>query len=970
MFPRLLAASLLLWQATSAVSVACAADDSVAFLDALRERGHLDLALDYIDRLEQEADTPDGLRTRLAYERAVTLLEQSQTLASPDERRAAVSDARGALESFIEGGDPRLAAEASMKLAGALASSAARDAASVDRRPRGEQSQTLQDARRTLDESREYYARAEELLQTALQPLASVQPGSPEAQQRLQLRFQLAQARLSGARALKAKAETYPEDSAEFKQMMDQAATTFAGLYEKYDTAKSAGIGFYAHLYEGQCYLALGKLRLAENCFELLSALPTEEPSLRRLATLGHTYRTISLARQDKHQRALEAGDRFLRTLPRAEQTRSGALELKYQLAEAAVQHADGVEGDDDRQQLLRTARAYYQDAARGAGEHQAEARAKLAQLNASDGGGPLTAETFDEAYQVGLSAMMAAQLNAEGAPPGTVQEAIAAFRQSLTLAGTQTPTQRLNDARTKLATLYYQQEEYDPAAVLSAFVATKHPDDPSAKYAARLAMASLDQLRRRDQTGAAFANAELSRVAEFATRRWQDDPLADTAFGVLISAAIKDDRLDDAREVLEGVSPERRGAFELKLAVAAWEQARAAGPAAQADAATALRQALQSGGKAADSTSATAALLLAQAELSQGDAEAALAALQNDQYGPLTLVEQGSPAVSRAGFAAETHRTALQAYLSTTPPRTSDAMRMMTRLEESSGDKASLTRVYFTLGVQLERQIESLNQAGKTAEAGRVGEAFAGLIQRIGESSGQLDWTMQQWLSQTYLKLGEQFTGEQREKMLNQARQGFSELLDRVKADPAAAPSTTAPLAVQMQLGRVLTSLGQHEQAVDTFGAMLAERQMMLDVQKSAALALEQWGASGEAQQLDNAIRGARPGADGKNVIWGWSKLAQIAGRAARSQPKYRDLYFEAWLHVARCRYLAGEQATGAAQQKQFDSARRTILLLSRQYPELGGGERRGQFDALMKKIQTAEGDRPVGLAEFATNS
>ncbi|TWT36080.1 hypothetical protein KOR34_09790 [Posidoniimonas corsicana] len=971
-----------------------AADDTAAFLDAMRQAGNYELTLEYLDLVSASDRTSPETRSRIPYERAVTQLEQAQTISSSSARQAAVASARRELQEFINGGaEPRLAAEASVKLAGALVNGAGRSLLAMERQPQRANNADLKQARRDIEDARGYLSQAEDSYQQALEPLRSVQPGSDASQLRLQLRFELAQARFDSARALAELANTFPSDSRERKQTLENAAKEFASLYEKYDTQQSAGIGFHAHLYEGRCYQELGDHRLADGCFEVVASLPTEDPSLRRLVRMAQASLVAGLTAQGKADEALERGADWVDDVPRQEQSRPDVLALKHQLGEAALSAADSTDDQGDSRELRKQARQYFTAASRGFNEHQADARLRLAALSEELGDQQVQAATFDEAFQIGvdaLNAVFAAQLAANGgqdAAPTAAdsQRALDAFRQALRLADSETPLARLNDARNKLSYLYWESGDYLSSAALAEFLATKHPDDPNAESAAKLAMASFEKLRTEaEQTGepTQFATDHLVRLSEFVTRRWAGEPLADSAFKVLLATAIRDNRLEDARSVLAGVDPERRAPLELRLALANWEQIARGGnaeatPAQRDQAIAALESAFRAVREQGqvDATGATGALFLAQAKLGQGDAQSAAKLLEDSKLGPLTLANQDAPAIAdNPGFKAEAYRTALQAYLSVTPPRTAEAMQMMETLESAVADKSALTRIYFALGVQLQRQIEQLNQAGKSADAQRVSSAFAEFISRIGDAGDGADWTMQQWMAQTFLKLAEGLgdgDAEQRTAFYQRARDGFQTLADRAASDPASMPSPTSGLAVRMQLGAALRGLGEYDRAVDVFTDLLAEREMMLDVQKLAAYTLQEWGESGDPERLQQSIGGARKSPQtGKNLIWGWSKLASVSGKVARSKPEYRDLFFESWLNVATSRYLAGMQSSGDRKTKQLASARKTILLLSRQYSDLGGPAMRSRFDTLLKKIQRAQGEEPAGLAEFTTAS
>jgi hypothetical protein len=139
--------------------------------------------------------------------------------------------------------------------------------------------------------------------------------------------------------------------------------------------------------------------------------------------------------------------------------------------------------------------------------------------------------------------------------------------------------------------------------------------------------------------------------------------------------------------------------------------------------------------------------------------------------------------------------------------------------------------------------------------------------------------------------------------------------------------------------------------------------------VQRSAALVYQARGQAEGSQWYEHALQGGYPAREGgENRIWGWLKLSQVADRAARSDPKYRDAFFEARYYIARCRYLIGMKAEEAKRKEALSQAKLSIQSVARLYPELGGPKWRQMFDALMKEIQAAEGEKSVGLGEIKT--
>jgi hypothetical protein len=158
------------------------------------------------------------------------------------------------------------------------------------------------------------------------------------------------------------------------------------------------------------------------------------------------------------------------------------------------------------------------------------------------------------------------------------------------------------------------------------------------------------------------------------------------------------------------------------------------------------------------------------------------------------------------------------------------------------------------------------------------------------------------------------------------------------------------------MQLGECYRALGEFKSALDTFSDILREKESSLTVQRAAALTYQDRGQAEDPKWLERAIHGGHQlRSTGQNRIWGWLKISQVATRAARADEKYRDTFYEARLNVARCRYLAAMKNQGAERQQNLSKAKQSIQSLAQLYPDLGGERWQGEFQALLKEIQTA---------------
>ena len=987
-----------------------AADREAEFVEALRGRGQHELVLEYLDLAPASPIVSAEFKQRIAYEKGITLLELSRRLPTAERRTEALDSARRELEAFAQANQGKfLAAEAQAQLAGVLIERAKQRVIQVESLPadsKQERESLMIVARGFINEARSLYETVEKAYEGLLKDQRNLDPKTQQKEigERLEMRVRLAQVRVLRARALYDLALTHPAKSPDSKQLLEQSAKDLAALYEKYSQWP---IGFYAHLYEGQCYQALEDWKLAIGCFEDLIAQPDANPIIRKLITLAHAYQAACYNAQQQYDTALTKNRGWLEQSRSGEQSGPEWSALQFQVAEAArLKAATLEERDRQRPRLLKQARDLYRDVSRAPGEHQRAARVALAELGR--GGDELPhAQTFAEAYSLAKDALdsmnaaaLAARIAADNNPDALAgleqqaadgrNEAQQNLQFALSLVDDQTDLKQINEVRYLLSWMLWEQEDYLQAATLANFVATRYPDDPSAAAAAKIALASFDRLRAADENDS-FASAQLVEIAQFIAEHWPTSDTADVAFNMLLNVALREDRLAEAEALVSRIAEDRRPLFELKLANAMWERRlRAGGGDSQTQQRAAAFKLLEGGfGKLRNErpispTVATAALYLAQAYLDQARYDDAIALLEDNEVGPLELLATDNEIASRPAYAVEAHKAALRAYVSLTPPQSDKALAEMAALEravEQLGDDRDsdrLTKIYVSLGLQLQRQIESFVASGKRQEADALIAAFATFLEKLDDRRDELDWATKQWISQTYFNLAEGFgdaeaDAQQRRQFYERARDGFTSMIEAAQRDSSLAPSANALLAVRLQQAQCLRQLGEFSAAIDAFTAILRERETMLDVQTAAALTYQEWGvAEKQPARLENAIFGGRrvPGT-GQNRIWGWLKLAQIAAKAARSNPKYKELFFEARLNVAEARYLVAMQAQGSDRKDQLNKAKQNIRSMVQFYPDLGGDALREKYDALLKNIQRAAGEvSPNGLSEFQSAS
>ena len=1004
----------LAWSSATAAAV----EQADQFVGQLRERGQYDLALDYLDRLEQSPLADDATRAQIPYLRAVTQMDQARQALHSDERAKLMDAARSALEQYATAHpNSSTGAEARLQLATLLFDEGQRTSTQASQLPAGPayavQGESLhRQARGLLGAARQQFAQAEAFYAAELERQtenADADPADDATNGPQEVRGRVAQLGVLAAQALFEQGLTYPPVSADYTRLVQQAAGELNKLHKQYSRWL---VGYYALLHEGRCYQALGDYQRAQDCYQEILSQQSVLPAFRKLIAAAFRYQAECLLAEDKYDAAIQSCRAWLKDARDDEADQPEWLAVRWRLAEAMQQQGRSLrDGSVEARRVLADARDEYRRVAAAPGEFQAQARSAAAELSHSDRSRDERVHTFDQAYQLGREAMAsisAAKIalpTAEKNNPAAVEELRAQMQQgkddarrylrlATTLVDDQTDLTTLNNVRYYLCWLYWENGDYYQAAVLGEFLARRYPDHPAAAAAAKIAMASYERLYNRAISAGAgpadvsFEARRMAEMAEFLTRRWPGTEAANAAFSVLAGYAIRSGQIDEARQLLDRVPEDYRPRLELQLGNAMWGQyldlLRRGGPPADEAARDRLRsdavKYLNSGFRVArtsgnvDETTAMAALYLVQSMLEDGRYAEAIRLLNAPQVGPLTLVTEGSATASRPAYAIEAYKAALRAYVSVTPPQVDkaiEAIHSLERVAQAGGGHSDqqLTQMYVGLSLVLKQQIGQLRDAGREAEAARVSQAFAKLLDRIATREAGGSPAMRLWLAQTYYTTGRSLSDRRAAApFYTKASNAFRQLAAEAEANPDVLPAGQSLLAVRSQLGDCLRELGKYQEALDTFSDILKEQENQLAVQIAAAETYEARGvAEKDPRWFERAIYGGyKLRSTGKNRLWGWLKIALVAERAGRSDPRYQDAFFQARLGAARCRFLAGAALGGAERAKDLATAKESIQSVYRLYPDMGGSEWRGKFDQLLKQIQEASGEQPVGLREF----
>ena len=603
-------------------------------------------------------------------------------------------------------------------------------------------------------------------------------------------------------------------------------------------------------------------------------------------------------------------------------------------------------------------------------------------------------------------------------------EEAFKLCQLAVSLANSATNIEKLNQVRYWLCWFQYAKGNYYDAALLGEFLSRKYPKSASALPGAQVALASFDALyRERKQAGSSdlsFETNHLVDLANYVIGRWPDDAEAATALQMLMAFSMEAGDYDKAQAIINKAPPDSLARLEgeAKLGQALWvkylrtaqqlreQKAAAAGgsaettpapndPQAQHKQDALLKQAqvaLQQGidglrkQESLDEGVVLPALSLAQLHLNAGNADKALTLLEDTKIGPLTLLKNKTPATQSENVAAEIYKTAVHAYIAAVPQQLDNAMSAMDALDKlyahdpDGAARSMQTLVDIAFG--LEQKLDDLNNHGETEKAQATVQAFEKFLNKISQRQATADYKTLNWIAATYESLakglnpggstdanhasgaetnsvGTAKLSPEAQENLQQAVKAYEAIVSKAKDNADFMPADKLP-AIQRRLALDYRSLGQYDQSIALFAALLKDKPNLLPVQVEAAYTYQWGGKNGNPDFYVAAIVGGRgPSAS----IWGWNKIGQNTSR----NEHFRDSFHEARYNMALCRVeFSAMRTKDDEKRKLLELAKDTIRDTKRFEATMGGTKWKPLYEKLLREIQKDLDEPVIGLQEF----
>ena len=584
----------------------------------------------------------------------------------------------------------------------------------------------------------------------------------------------------------------------------------------------------------------------------------------------------------------------------------------------------------------------------------------------------------------------------------------------ALSFADADTPIEDLILVRRLLAYLYYVEGEYYDAAVMGEFTGRRFSGSAGSRLGAQIALAAYLKMYETSPTeGKNFETDHIVSLANYIVETWAGTAEAAEAINTLIPFLIRQGKLDKAREYVDNIPPNsaERGSAELRIGEALWrdylagmnqlrqwEKAAREPDADGADweAKIAARkpelemvrstafEILESGVArmketgVVNATVPRAVLSLAQIYVDSDDAAKAIELLDDPKIGVLPLMDRNDPAVGSPLLREQAYRVALSAVVSALTKVQSTEQRaalirrsgeMVEALREQVGDAAEdqqrLVDIFYSLARGLETQLQLLDNP---KDRRVLSDGFNTFLDQV--RSEAKDLRILNWVAESFVSLGSGLADDADSSQAARACfQNAVKTYDQILSD-AQQLRLTPELVRELQFRKALAlrDAQQYQEATKILLDVLSQDNRKLAYQLEAARTYQLWGDQPrQALRYLDAVRGVGVDKDaGNEIVWGWSRIARVTQRAKQ----YRGEFHEARYATALCHYkLSLRLRKPADREKYLTLARNDIVFTRRLFPNMGGQEWYGKYDALLKKIQRSLGEQAVGFNSSTSN-
>ena len=718
-------ATVILWLPT-----AHADEPMQKFVEALRDRGYFDVAIEYLDQVNAATLSSES-RQRLPLEKATTYRLAATNSRDLRQADTLLSEAQKAIANYQPDNLTDVDASATARFQGDLALNRARVSMariSGERISDTQRNTLIEETRSYLNASRKAYATATKRLASALKNFQIDPDDSSSAGQLTRLRAQYTYLKTRGPTVNERLAETWEDGSADRKQLLEKTAAEAKTVWGKYRNYKPA---LESCLTAARCFQELGKLDDSQAMVNEIFSIPRAEISsiVRReaLAIAAANWQATEPFPWETVITETEAVVKLL-TDKQTSQAQWQAIQLVYARAlhekSNLLSAQSGSAAKREAKQASENAIELAQAIAKTPGDVQQQAINLLNAWNVSDEipspeasiGLNVSAESFSEAERQGKAIVrdiesllrQIAIANNKVRQSGSATEkqqalaektelqrqqaarsdaALKLFNQAIMLADKTVTRPQINNIRYLQCYCYFARQQFIESSVIAEFLLDKYPNVAGTRQAAAILLRTQAALFDKATGDKVFEKQQLIEACKTVLDRYPDTSEASTAAASLAQLALVDSDFDQAKTWFEKIpaGDPQRATLALGLGRKLWfdwSKANADGSDVGRQQLVSAKQYLTEGvsnfnAQTLTYAAAEGSLLLAQALLASGEVDGAIQRLESDELAPLKLIEPAHPTLVTTGrinlYHQEAALTAIKAYMTAMSASQSD---------------------------------------------------------------------------------------------------------------------------------------------------------------------------------------------------------------------------------------------------------------------------------------------------------
>ena len=569
-----------------------------------------------------------------------------------------------------------------------------------------------------------------------------------------------------------------------------------------------------------------------------------------------------------------------------------------------------------------------------------------------------------------------------------TAGQCLNVLDRAISLRDIETTREDLNQIRYFQSVCYLVRKEYLESALIGEFLVDHFPGVPYSKQAGAIAIRSYGAIHN----SAAPENRELERgqlkqLAAKIVDRWPGSPESAEAASALTSLTLSKDELSSediaqAEDLMKAVggSSIQRSILEIKLGTKLWFDYRRK-KAEAADSDSGLKEQLAEAIKHLDSgvqgvslndirmEAAWGSVFLVNAYLENEELDKALEQLETATLAPIDLVKQKNQVIVRSGkfdrFLSETYKIAGRCYLAAIGTFPNDeswadkalgivqAMQARADRGDDPNMKRDVSNMYRLIALELDKQLASATDAKQQEHFINRLSQFLEALQAESDDANTIIWA-----GKTLMELGDSFVAQGMQEQARPLYRSAVNALDRAKSLGVSDPRLLLEIARQQAIAKRGT--GKFEQAYDELVALLKKNPKSWQIQIDVAETLQLWGQSSKSSKfLAKALSGGERFQDPetkrqKNLVWGWSKLADVF----KSNPKFKTPYYTSVMGAVVSRF---EYGLLESKPKVMQAALKRLQIAKTRDPSMGGGSWKSKFENLELRIRAEIGATKV---------